>query len=66
MTTASAQPSVAPAAQPQPTHSSQRDCYAEPDPTCTPPPPPSSLLNSPYTTAPTSNPSPGPTFTESR
>ena len=60
------QPSVAPAAQPQPTHAPQQDCYAEPDPTCTVPPPPSSLMNSPYTTAPTSRPSPITTITESQ
>jgi hypothetical protein len=60
------QPSVAPAAQPQPTHAPQQDCYAEPDPTCTVPPPPSSMMNSPYTTAPTSRPSPITTITESQ
>ena len=63
---AATQPSVAPAAKPQPTHSSQQDCYAEPDPTCTVPAPPSSLLTSPYTTAPTSRPSPIPTITEAQ
>jgi len=65
-TAVATQPAVAPASQPQPTHSQQQDCYAEPDPTCTEPAPPSSLLTSPYETAPTSRPSPITTITETQ
>jgi hypothetical protein len=65
-TAVATQPTVAPAAPPQPTHTTQQDCYAEPDPTCTVPAPPSSLLTSPYETAPTSRPSPILTITETQ
>ena len=56
--TATAAPLPAPTSVPQTTTVPQQNCYAEPDPTCTVPPPPSGLRNSPYTTAPTTRPSP--------